>query len=147
MLSIPIWSPVNSISALSETKQQKGAFVETGSKIRKARSAAGLSQVKLAEMIGVSKQSMYKYESGIVTNIPFDKEEMIARICHVTPAYLLGWTEEDPDDETAAQKRLGDYFLALFEKLDDTDKGRLIGNAEIMLEQSKYRRKSGRKTR
>ena len=114
--------------------------MDTGMRIRNARKTAGLSQVKLAEMIGVSKQSMYKYETGVVTNIPYDKVEMISRICHVSPVYLLGWAEDDGDNDLSSESRLNDYFFALFEKLDDVDKGRLIGNAEILIEQKKYKK-------
>jgi repressor LexA len=44
--------------------------------------------------IGASVQSLYKYENGIVTNIPSDKIEGLARIFSVSPAYLMGWEDE-----------------------------------------------------
>lgn len=37
---------------------------EIGSRIKKARTALGISQMKLAEAIGVSFQQVQKYESG-----------------------------------------------------------------------------------
>ena len=40
---------------------------------------------------------MYKYENGIVTNIPMDKIETMAKLFSVTPAYLMGWTEKTID--------------------------------------------------
>jgi len=64
-----------------------------GNRIKEARSMVGLSQTEMAEMISVSKQTLYKYENGIVTNIPSDKIERIALICGVSPAYLMGWEE------------------------------------------------------
>ena len=103
--------------------------MEVGEKIRKLRKTAGLSQVELAGMLGVSKQSLYKYETGVVRNIPFEKIEKLAQILHTTPQYLLGRTES---------RRLEKYFMTMFESLDDLDKGRLIGSAETMLKQSKY---------
>ena len=112
--------------------------MKTGTRIRNARKAAGLSQVRLAEMIGISKQSMYKYETGVVAKIPYDKIESISRIFHVSPAYLLGLAEEDGDSGTAIHKRLKDYFLALFEKLDDMDNKYLVSNAEVLIGQEKY---------
>ncbi len=64
-----------------------------GEKIKTAREKCGMSQTMLADKIGVSKQTMYKYESNIVTNIPTDKIEAIAVACHCTPEYLMGWEE------------------------------------------------------
>lgn len=66
-----------------------------GLQIRKRREELGLSQTELAEMVSVSKQTLYKYENDIVTNIPSDKVEAIARALHVTPAYIMGWAKQD----------------------------------------------------
>lgn len=66
-----------------------------GLQIRKRREELGLSQTELAEMVSVSKQTLYKYENDIVTNIPSDKVEAIARALHVTPAYIMGWVNQD----------------------------------------------------
>ena len=49
------------------------------------------SQIELANKIGISKQNLYKYENSIITNIPSDKIEAIARVCDTTPAYIMGW--------------------------------------------------------
>ena len=44
-----------------------------GNRIKKSRENADLSQVELAKKIGVSKQTLYKYENDIITNIVFFK--------------------------------------------------------------------------
>ena len=51
-------------------------------------------ETDLADKIGVSKQTMYKYENNIVTNIPSDKIELIAKNLGTTPAALMGWTRD-----------------------------------------------------
>ena len=58
-----------------------------GERIREARTAKGLTQEQLAEQVHVTKQAVYKYETGIVTNIPLDKLESIAACL----GYLAGW--------------------------------------------------------
>lgn len=65
-----------------------------GNKIRKLREDNNMTQTELAERIRVSKQSLYKYENGIVTNIPSDKIEAIADVFDVSPAYIMGWEDE-----------------------------------------------------
>lgn len=59
-----------------------------GERIKYLREQAGLSQVALAEKIDVSKQTLYKYENNIITNIPSDKIEAIAKATGSSPAYI-----------------------------------------------------------
>ena len=58
-------------------------------RIRILREDRGISQVELAERIGVSKQNMYKYENDIITNIPSDKIESMAKVLNVSYEDLL----------------------------------------------------------
>lgn len=62
-----------------------------GERIVVARKRIGISQTSLADKINISKQTLYKYENNIITNIPFDKVEHIAMVCKVSPSYLMGW--------------------------------------------------------
>lgn len=66
-----------------------------GQRIKKLRETRGLSQVELADAINVSKQTLYKYENDIITNIPSDKIEAIASILHSEPGYIMGWKQPD----------------------------------------------------
>lgn len=65
-----------------------------GERIKHIRSQLGMSQVAFADKIDVSKQTLYKYENNIITNIPSDKIEKVAEIGGVSPAYLMGWEDE-----------------------------------------------------
>lgn len=65
-----------------------------GDRIRQARLEQDVTQQELADYIGVSKQAVYKYENNIVTNIPTDKVDAIAKRLRVSPAYLMGWEEK-----------------------------------------------------
>lgn len=64
-----------------------------GEKIKKRRIELGIMQNDLAVMINVSKQTLYKYENNIISNIPSDKIEEIAKVLNVSPAHLMGWDE------------------------------------------------------
>ena len=68
-----------------------------GERIKKVRNKLGMSQVDFADKINVSKQTLYKQENNIITNIPSDKIEAAARLGNVSPAYLMGWTISDED--------------------------------------------------
>lgn len=80
-----------------------------GERIKYLRNKLGLSQVEFADKIGISKQSLYKYENNIITNIPSDKIEAIAHLCKVSPSYLMGW--EDDNDYFESQESEIPYYL------------------------------------
>lgn len=62
-----------------------------GERIKNLREKLGISQVDFADKINVSKQTLYKYENNIITNIPSDKIEAVASIGNISPAFLMGW--------------------------------------------------------
>lgn len=68
--------------------------MKKGDRIKALREACNLSQVELADLIGVSKQTLYKYENGIITNIPSDKIEAIAKHTHSSAPYIMGWEDK-----------------------------------------------------
>jgi len=64
-----------------------------GDRIRKQREILKISQTELAESVKISKQTLYKYEKNIITNIPSDKIEELANVLRVSESYLMGWDE------------------------------------------------------
>ena len=79
-----------------------------GERIRSARQAVGLSQVELAQRVHTTKQNIYKYETGIITNIPSDKVEAIASALDVTASHLMGW-----DEPVKPNKELGELTVKI----------------------------------
>lgn len=76
-----------------------------GDRIRTLRKREGISQTDLAQKMGVIKQTLYKYETGIVTNIPSEKIEAAARALGVTPGYLMGWEDQDAESLSYVRHR------------------------------------------
>lgn len=74
--------------------------MEIGHKIKSLRESIGMTQSELAQVIQSTKQTIFKYENGIITNIPMDKLEKIANVLDVTPAYLMGWDDVEEDNFT-----------------------------------------------
>ncbi len=83
-----------------------------GQKIKEKRISLRLSQEDVAKAIGATKQAVYKYENGIVTNIPTDKIAKMASLFGTSPAYLMGWdgAYQCPDDENPFELELRDAF-------------------------------------
>ena len=91
-----------------------------GERIKELRTNLGLSQVDFADKINVSKQTLYKYENNIITNIPSDKIEAAARLGNVSPAYLMGWDSWDYavkliSDEMQRISNQTNLYIQLFE--------------------------------
>lgn len=66
-----------------------------GEKIKFLRKSKKMSLEQLAEQIGTSRQTVHRYENGIITNIPHDKIEALAKALGTTPARLMGWESEE----------------------------------------------------
>lgn len=66
-----------------------------GENIKLAREAKGYTQEQLGALCGTTKQTIFKYENGIITNIPLDRLERIAAVLSVTPMSLMGWEEDN----------------------------------------------------
>ena len=111
-----------------------------GERIRNLREKIGKSQVDFADMIGVTKQLLYKYENDIITNIPSDKIEAIASKTGVSPSYIMGWQQQlfaesstTPDLSPDAEALLSDY-----EKLNDLGKKRARDDVADLTQIPKY---------
>lgn len=62
-----------------------------GEKIKLLRIQSNLTQEELANYANTTKQTIHKYETGIITNIPANKIKAISEKLGTTPAYLMGW--------------------------------------------------------
>ena len=69
-----------------------------GERIKAIRLDKGITQTDLANAAKISKQNLYKYENGIITNIPSDKIEAIAKFLGVSPAKIMGWESEQESE-------------------------------------------------
>lgn len=69
-----------------------------GKRIKEIRISKNITQDELALKIGTTKQTIYKYENEIVTNIPSQKIELISNALNTTPNYLMGWSDKSTDD-------------------------------------------------
>ena len=110
-----------------------------GERIKDLRESKNMPQTELAERIGAKKQTIYKYENNIITNIPSDKIELIARVLEVSPAYLMGWDEENAPgstesvDELLKSKETEKKWHDILNQLSQENRDRLQEQAELLL--------------
>ena len=62
---------------------------ETGKRIKARRKEIGMSAEELADRIGVSHSTMYRYENGGIERVTTKRLGEIAAVLRVSPDYLL----------------------------------------------------------
>ena len=64
-------------------------------KIKDLRKEKGLTLEQVASVVGVGKSTVRKWETGMIANMRRDKIAALAKALGTTPAYLMGWKEDD----------------------------------------------------
>ena len=67
----------------------------TGERIRMRRKELGITADFLAEKVGVSRSTVFRYENGNIEKLPMDYLQPIADVLNTTVAYLMGWSESN----------------------------------------------------
>lgn len=108
----------------------------TGERIRDRRKELGITADTLAEAIGVSRSTMFRYENGFIEKMPINNLVPIARALHTTVGYLMGWDEEKdapaPEDGGEREREAMNYFEGLSEerKLEALNYLRYLASSE-----------------
>lgn len=69
--------------------------MDMGQKIYNLRIQKGLTLEELGNMVGVGKSTVRKWENGMIANMKRDKILKVSEVLDTTPAYLMGWKEEE----------------------------------------------------
>ena len=76
----------------------------TGERMKMRRKELGLSAEYVADKLGCSAATIYRYEKGDIENLPLDILDPIAEALETTPSYLMGWEEEHTFSEGFIEK-------------------------------------------
>lgn len=94
-------------------------------KIKTLRQEKGLTLEQVADVVGVGKSTVRKWENGIIANMRRDKIAGLAKALGTTPEYLMGW-DEKKDSPTEPQLSEGEkVLLDLFNRVPE-DKQQLV---------------------
>jgi len=72
--------------------------MKVGVRIKSRRKQIGMSAEQLAEKIGKSPATVYRYENGEIRAVDSEVLLPIADALGVTPGYLMGWDDHSPMD-------------------------------------------------
>lgn len=70
--------------------------------IKKRRAEIGVTLEDIGKIVGVSKATVQRWESGEIKNIRRDKIEKLSQALQTTPAYLMGWDENKSHANTVS---------------------------------------------
>lgn len=65
-------------------------------RIKELRHERGLTLEQVANVVGVGKSTVRKWETGMIANMKRDKIAPLAKVLHTTPSYLMG-LDQSPD--------------------------------------------------
>ena len=110
-----------------------------GEKIKERREQLGMSQDELAERMGYkSRSTIAKIEKG-VNDVVQSNIVKFAEVLLTTPAYLMGWLEEEEDKKNndtlssiVVRMNVDEDFLSVVEILNGLDSAKLEGVKQML---------------
>jgi transcriptional regulator with XRE-family HTH domain len=97
------------------------------------RKRLGLTQEELATKMGYkSKSTINKIELGI-NDIPQSKIVKFAEVLGTTPAYLMGWEEDEPIEQITQLTEGEKQLLELFRKVPENQQQMVLQMISVAL--------------
>ena len=90
-----------------------------GQRIKVARERKDMTLDEVARLCNTTKQTIFKYENEIVTNIPYDKIVLLSNALEVSPSYLFGWDEKKPSPSEPTLTEGEQLLLNLFRQIPE----------------------------
>lgn len=106
----------------------------TGERIKKRRNELGISADKLADQIGVSRSTMFRYESGAIEKMPMNNLVPIARALNTTVGFLMGWEDDANRADTISNTENGNEALCYFDKLSPERKAEALNYLRYLVQ-------------
>ena len=90
-----------------------------GQRIKEARERNNMTLDEVAKRCNTTKQTIFKYENEIVTNIPYDKIVLLSNALDVSPSYLFGWDEKNSSPSEGQLTDGEQLMLELFRRIPE----------------------------
>lgn len=110
-----------------------------GQKIKTQREALNMTQEELGKLCGTTKQTIFKYETGVITNIPMDRLCVIAEKLRVSPCWILGWDEASaPEPQRLTSDEVS--LLSDYRSMNDEGQRAAGGAVHYFASQPEYKK-------
>lgn len=108
----------------------------TGKRMQERRKQLGVNADVLAEHLGVSRSTIFRYENGDIEKVPANLLSDIAKFLHTSERYLMGW-EDDPESTSSTSSPL---ILDYYEMLNDIGKHEATRQVKLLTEVPRYKK-------
>ena len=100
-------------------------------RLRNTRKDKNMTLEDVAEIVGVAKQTIQRYETGEIKSVDTSTVEKLANALHVTPGYLMGWTDDPNGFSSDAEINPGDDTdIIVYDNGKIYDAGKLTEKAQ-----------------
>lgn len=106
----------------------------TGDRMRTRRKQLGINADTLAEYLGVSRTTVFRYENGGIEKVPANLIPGIAKFLRTSEKFLMGW-EDNPEREALKSAPL---ILDYYEMLNDIGKHKATERVKELTEVPRY---------
>ena len=118
-------------------------------RIKDLRREKGLTLEQVADVVGVGKSTVRKWETGMIANMRRDKIAALATALGTTPAYLMGWKEDDNEKNITPSKpeltEGEEALLELFRKVPEGQQELVLQMIRAALNASKSHQRQSEK--
>lgn len=107
---------------------------EFSRKIKQLRLEKGMTLEQVANIVGVGKSTVRKWETGMIANMKRDKIALLAKALSTTPAYLMGWKEDEATSPHEPKLSDGEKILLdLFRQVPENKQQMVLQMIQVAL--------------
>lgn len=122
-----------------------------GERICELRTAHSMSMEELGKYLGVGRSAIFKYEKGMIENLPRSTIEKMAILFGVSPSYIMCFDEWDQNSQALSdevklieriQAKWGKDMISLMQnfcELNEAGQKTLVTISESLTELKKYK--------
>lgn len=104
-------------------------------RIKARRKELGLTADEVANVLGISRATVYRYESSEIEKLPITILEPLAKVLKTTPSYLMGWTESQIIYEPKKE-----MLISNFDLLNNSGQNKAIDYVSDLADNPKYQK-------
>ena len=98
---------------------------EISKRIKQLRLEQDMTLEEVANIVGVGKSTVRKWETGMIANMKRDKIPLLAKALSTTPEYLMGWEAPKTTKESVTLTDGEQMLIDLF-RLIPEDKQQMV---------------------
>lgn len=106
---------------------------EMARKIKELRLSKGMTLEQVAKIVGVGKSTVRKWETGMIANMKRDKIALLAQALSTTPAYLMGWFEDDVKPKPVVLNEHEKVIIDLFRQVPEEKQKMVLQMIQVAL--------------